>query len=151
MKTALLYEEHDLRTFALVLETGDEAMQALQSWAVEQRVRASHFSAIGAFERATVAYFDWSTKQYTPIVIDEQVEVLTLSGDITIEKDKPKVHAHVVLGKSDATAHGGHLMKGFVRPTLEVIVTELPRHLYRRHDPASGIALIDPFVKREPS
>jgi uncharacterized protein len=151
VKSALLYEEHQLRTFALVLETGDEAMHALESWAAEQRVRASQFSAIGAFERATVAYFDWSSKQYIPIAIDEQVEVLTLSGDITIEKDKRKVHAHVVLGKSDATAHGGHLMKGFVRPTLEVIVTELPRHLYRRHDPASGIALIDPFVNREQS
>jgi len=148
MKTALLYEEHDLRTFALVLETGDEAMQVLESWAADNRVRASQLTAIGAFERATVAYFDWSTKQYKPISIDEQVEVLTMNGDITLEKQRPKVHAHVVLGKADATAHGGHLMKGFVRPTLEIIVTELPRHLYRHHDPASGLALIDPFVNR---
>jgi predicted DNA-binding protein with PD1-like motif len=111
-------------------------------------VRASQFTAIGAFERATVAYFDWSTKEYKPISIDEQVEVLTMNGDITLDQQRPKVHAHVVLGKSDATAHGGHLMKGFVRPTLEIMITELPRHLYRHHDPASGLALIDPFVNR---
>jgi uncharacterized protein len=151
MKSALLYEEHDLRTFALVLEAGDETMHALESWATEHRVRASQFTAIGAFERATVAYFDWSTKEYKPIAINEQVEVLTLNGDITLDQQRRKVHAHVVLGKSDATAHGGHLMKGVVRPTLEIIVTELPRHLYRRHDPASGIALIDPSVNREQS
>jgi uncharacterized protein len=148
MKTALLYEEHHLRTFALVLETGDEVMTRLESWARENRVHASQFSAIGAFERATVAYFDWSTKDYKPIPIDEQVEVLAMNGDITLEEQRPKVHAHVVLGKSDATAHGGHLQKGYVRPTLEIIVTELPRHLYRRHDAASGLALIDPFVNR---
>lgn len=148
MKTALLYEEHDLRTFALVLETGDEVMTVLESWANENRVHASQVTAIGAFERATVAYFDWSTKEYTPIPIGEQVEVLTLNGDITLEEQRRKVHAHVVLGKSDATACGGHLLKGYVRPTLEIIVTELPRHLYRHHDPASGLALIDPFVNR---
>ena len=148
MKAALLYEEGELRTFAVVLETGDEAMRALESWATEQRVRASQFTAIGAFERATVAYFDWSTKEYKPVSIDEQVEVLAMNGDITLEQQRPKVHAHVVLGKSDASAHGGHLMKGIVRPTLEIIVTELPRHLYRRHDAESGLALIDPFVNR---
>ena len=148
MKTALLYEEHDLRTFVVVLQTGDEAMRAIQSFAREHRLRASQFTAIGAFERAVVGYFDWSSKQYLPIPIDQQVEVLSMSGDITLEKQTHKLHAHVVVGKSDGTAHGGHLIAGHVRPTLEVMVTELPKHLYRRHDEESGIALIDPFVNR---
>jgi predicted DNA-binding protein with PD1-like motif len=148
MKTALLYEEHDLRTFAVVLQTGDEAMSALESFAREHRVRASHFTAIGAFERAVVGYFDWSSKQYKPIVIDEQVEVLTMNGDITLEKESHKLHAHVVVGKPDGSAHGGHLIEGVVRPTLEIMVTELPKHLYRRHDAESGIALIDPSLHR---
>ena len=146
MKTALLYEEHDLRTFVVVLQTGDEAMSALESFAREHRLRASQFTAIGAFERAVVGYFDWNSKQYMPISIDQQVEVLTMTGDITLEKQTHKLHAHAVVGKSDGTAHGGHLMKGYVRPTLEILVTELPKHLYRRHDAESGIALIDPSV-----
>jgi len=148
MKTALLYEEHDLRTFVVVLQTGDEAMRAIESFAREHHLRASQFTAIGAFERAVVGYFDWSSKQYVPIPIDQQVEVLSMSGDITLEKQTHKLHAHVVVGKSDGTAHGGHLIAGHVRPTLEVMVTELPKHLYRRHDEESGIALIDPFVNR---
>jgi hypothetical protein len=65
-------------------------------------------------------------------------------GDVTIEDGRPKVHAHVVLGKADATAHGGHLIEASVRPTLEIVVTETPRPLHRRFDPASGVALIDP-------
>ena len=148
MKTALLYEEHDLRTFVVVLQSGDEAMSALESFAREHRVRASQFTAIGAFERAVIAYFDWGSKQYRPIRIDEQVEVLTVNGDITLEGEAHKLHAHAVLGKSDGTAHGGHLMKGYVRPTLEIMVTELPRHLFRRHDAESGLALIDPSASR---
>ena len=148
MKTALLYEEHDLRTFAVVLQTGDEAMSALESFAREHRVRASQFTAIGAFQRAVVGYFEWSSRKYKPIAIDEQVEVLTMNGDITLEKESHKLHAHVVVGKSDGSAHGGHLIKGVVRPTLEIMVTELPKHLYRRHDAESGIALIDPSLHR---
>ena len=144
MKAALLHDEHGLRTFAVVLATEDEAMKALGAFAVEHRLSASHFTAIGAFSRVVVAYFDWASKRYQNISIDEQVEVLSFVGDITIENDAPKVHAHVVVGKADATAHGGHLVEGHVRPTLEIVVTETPAHLRRRFDAESGIALIDP-------
>jgi len=147
MKTALLDERGGLRTFVIVLATDDEAVKSLTTFAVNERLAASHFTAIGAFSRAVVAYFDWSAKQYRHISIDEQVEVLSLIGDVTIEDGKPKIHAHVVLGKADATAHGGHLIEASVRPTLEIVVTETPRPLHRRFDPASGIALIDPAAQ----
>jgi hypothetical protein len=119
-------------------------MAALAAFAGEHQLRATQFTAIGAFSRVVVAYFDWTTKQYRNISIAEQVEVLSLVGDITLESGKPKVHAHVVVGKADATAHGGHLVEGLVRPTLEVLMTETPAHLRRRFDPQSGLALIDP-------
>jgi hypothetical protein len=143
MKSTLLHEDAGQRTYALILTTGDDAMRALQAFAVEEHLAASHFSAIGAFRRAVVAYFDWQTKRYQEIPIEDQVEVLSLAGDITLENGTPKVHAHVVLGKRDATAHGGHLVAGEVRPTLEIVIVETPRHLHRRHDQASGLALID--------
>jgi len=144
MKTAMLAQDDGLRTFVVVCDTGDEAMKALTSFAVDQRLGGSHFTAIGAFSRAVVAYFDWTSKQYQHISIDEQVEVLSLVGDVSVENDEPKVHAHVVLGKADATAHGGHLIEGLVRPTLEIVITEMPRRLQRRMDAESGLALIDP-------
>jgi uncharacterized protein len=144
MKAALLHEHEGLRTFALVLATGDEAMAALVAFATERQLKATQFTAIGAFSRVVVAYFDWTTRKYRNIPIDEQVEVLSLVGDISVEDGKPKIHAHVVVGKADATAHGGHLIEGHVRPTLEILLTEAPRHLRRRHDGVSGLALIDP-------
>ncbi len=144
MKTALLDEHDGLRTFVLVFETGDEAASGLAAFAREKGLGGSHFTAIGAFSRAIVAYFDWPSKQYRHVAIDEQVEVLSFAGDITVENGTPKVHVHVVLGKADATAHGGHLIEGHVRPTLELVITETPRHLHRRFDEASGLALIDP-------
>jgi len=144
MKESLLHEHGGQRTFALVLSAGDEAMNAIVAFAREHQLRATQFTAIGAFSRVVVAYFDWTTKEYRNIPIEEQVEVISLIGDITLDGGRHKVHAHVVVGKSDATAHGGHLIEGYVRPTLEILLTETPAYLIRRLDPQSGLALIDP-------
>jgi predicted DNA-binding protein with PD1-like motif len=143
MTSALLNDDAGLRTFAVVLDTGDEAMGAIAAFAAARQLRATHFTAIGAFSRVVVAYFDWGKKAYQKIPIDEQVEVLSLVGDITLDNGKPKVHAHLVVGKSDGTAHGGHLVEGQVRPTLEIVMTDTPAYLRRRFDPASGLSLID--------
>ena len=144
MKATLLHEDQGFRTFVVVLAAGDEVMSSIAAFANEHRVGATQFTAIGALSRAVVAFFDWHTRQYRNIEIDEQVEVLSLLGDITLDQEQPKVHAHVVLGKADASAHGGHLVEAVVRPTVEIILTEAPRQLRRRFDPQSGLSLIDP-------
>jgi uncharacterized protein len=91
----------------------------------------------------TLGYFDWSVKDYRRIVIAQQVEVLSLVGDVALEGSAPRVHAHVVVGKQDGTAHGGHLLEARVRPTLEVILIQPPGHLRRRFDARSKLALIE--------
>ena len=142
MKAKLLSERGD-KTFALIFDTGDEVMAGLLGFAKEKRLAGSHFTAIGAFHDVTLGYFDWHKKDYKKIPLREQVEVLSLVGDVALDEDgAPKVHAHVVVGRRDGTAHGGHLIEAYVRPTLEVILVESPRHLQRRHDRESGLALI---------
>lgn len=142
MKAKLLNDDTE-RVFALVYETGDEVVAGLKAFAKEHRPRSAHFTAIGAFSDAVLAYFDWETKQYQDIPVKEQVEVLTLSGDIAWKEDgEPVVHAHVVLGRSDGSTRGGHLKSAHVRPTLELVLVEYPKHLERRHDPRTGLALI---------
>jgi predicted DNA-binding protein with PD1-like motif len=131
------------RTLAVVFETGEEPMQGLLDVAKRERITAGHFTAIGAFEEATLGYFDWSRKDYARIPVRGQVEVLSLVGDVALEGDVPKIHAHVVVGKRDGTAHGGHLLDARVRPTLEVILVQPPGHLRRRFDPGSKLALIE--------
>ena len=143
MQSKLLHEADGVRTFALVLDTDDEAMASLAAFADENDLDAADFTAIGAFSRAVVGYFDLERKDYAPITVDEQVEVLSIVGHVTREPGSRNVHAHVVLGKRDGTAIGGHLLKGHVRPTLEIVLTESPAHLRRTKDAATGLALID--------
>jgi len=142
MKAKVLHADGE-RTIALVFETGDEPMQGLLDFAKRERLASGHFTAIGAFEEVTLGYFDWSQKDYTRIAIREQVEVLSMVGDVALEGNAPKIHAHVVVGKRDGTAHGGHLLEARVRPTLEVILIQPPGHLRRRFDARSKLALIE--------
>ena len=143
MKTKTLHEADGKRTFAVVLEAGDETMASLETFARQHRIGGAQITAIGAFERATLAYFDWELKQYQPIEVGEQVEVASLIGDIAIGPDgTPSVHAHAVLGKRSGATVAGHLQAGHVRPTLEIIVTESPAHLCKKKDAETGLALI---------
>ena len=91
-----------------------------------------------------LGYFERDRKDYKKIPLREQLEVLSLIGDVATDRGAPKVHAHVVVGRADGAAHGGHLLEGRVWPTLELILSDVPRRLWRRTDPESGLALIDP-------
>ena len=143
MQCKLLHQENGKRTFAVILQKGDEAMRCLQEFAVRERLGASQITAIGALSGARLAFFDWDTKRYLPIPVEEQVEVASLVGDIAVGPDgKSSVHVHAVLGRRDGTALAGHLQEGRVRPTLEIIVTESPAHLCKVKDEESGLALI---------
>jgi uncharacterized protein len=143
MKAKLLSDDHGQKTFALIFDTGDSVVPALLAFARERRLAASHFTAIGAFQELVLGYFDWQKKEYKHIPLREQVEVVSLVGDIAEdEKGEPKVHAHLVVGRSDGSAMAGHLVEACVRPTLELMLTESPQRLQRKYDPESGLALI---------
>src|SRR5437764_1689360 len=142
VKTKLIHDDGE-KTFAIIFDKGDEVAGGLLAFAKENNLSASHFTAIGAFERVTLGFFERERKDYKRISIDEQVEVLSLVGDIALDEDEPKVHAHVVIGKADGTAHGGHLLEARVWPTLEVILIESPQHLRRKVDKETGLALIN--------
>jgi predicted DNA-binding protein with PD1-like motif len=144
MKSKLVWENAGERTFVLVLDAGDEAFAEITAFAASARLSGASLTALGAFERATVGWFDLEAKAYRPIEIDEQCEGLSLLGDLALGDDgRPSLHLHAVLGLKDGSVRGGHFMKGIVRPTLEVTVVETPAHLRRRKRPALGVALID--------
>ncbi|WP_420103591.1 PPC domain-containing DNA-binding protein [Bosea sp. (in: a-proteobacteria)] len=133
-----------MRRFVVVLDAGEEAFESLTGFARHERLSAGSMTAIGAFQKATVGWFDLPAKTYREIPIDEQSEVLSLIGDIARDENgRPSLHLHAVLGLSDGSTKGGHFIRGTVRPTLEVMITEAPTELSRRHRADLGIALID--------
>ena len=133
-------------TYAIALQTGNDAVKCLSDFVREQEIEAASITAISAFCRALLGYFEWQSKQYKKIPVEEQVEVLSLLGDVAVSEGKPTLHIHAVLGKSDSSVAGGHLLSSEVRRTREVIITQSPSYLRKAKDPETGFALlaIDP-------
>lgn len=144
MKSKRIGADDETQLHVVILDTGEEAFAALTRFANDAGISAASLTAIGAFERATVGWFDVASKSYRKIEVNEQCEVLSAMGDVAVGDDgKPSLHVHIVLGLADGSTRGGHLLAGTVRPTLEVVVTEVPSTLRRRKRPELGIALID--------
>ena len=128
--------------WVLVLDPGEDPIVVLTSFCDEHRIAGGHISGIGGFSEVTLAYFNIETKEYEPIPVREQVEVMSLLGNVARFEDKAKLHVHVVIGKRDGTAHGGHLLHARVRPTLEILLEESPAELRRQKDVATGLPLL---------
>ena len=144
MKSRKIAGDAGAETRIVILESGEEAFAVLTKFANEAGITAASLTAIGAFENATVGWFDFEKKTYKKIEIAQQCEVLSAIGDVAVGDDgKASLHVHVVVGLSDGTTRGGHLLEGKVRPTLEVVLTDTPVKLRRKKRADLGIALID--------
>lgn len=144
MQHRLIHSQEGQRTFVLVLDAGEEVIGGLRSFADLHRLSAAQIAGLGACSSAMLGFFERERRDYRKIPVEEQTEVLALTGNITLAVDQGRqAHVHVVLGKRDGTAIGGHLLEAQVWPTLELVVTESAAHLRRRSDQSTGLALID--------
>jgi predicted DNA-binding protein with PD1-like motif len=144
MKVQLVNNGDERRKeYAVIFYQGDEAFSGLLEFAERYHITSAHFTAIGAVNGATLGWFDPQRKMYKKISIEGQHEVIGMSGDIALYQGKPVVHAHMIVGASDGTTQGGHLLAAYVSPTLEVMVAVEPGAMRKRLDPDTGLTLID--------
>jgi hypothetical protein len=69
---AKIIQDAEVVTYVVVCDPGEEAVAALTQFARTERLEASQMTAVGAFERATVGWFDRAAKHYRRIPVDEQ-------------------------------------------------------------------------------
>jgi len=144
MRVKQIKDTPEEKVYAVIFSRGDEVLSGLTDFAIQHKIGDAHFTAIGAVSSATLAWLDLPKKIYHRIPVTEQVEVVSLIGDIATFNDKPVVHMHAVLGKPNGTTVGGHVFELNVNPTLEVFITANTTSLKKKPDDASGMKLIDP-------
>jgi uncharacterized protein len=128
----------------LVFDTGDRFPAELVELASTEGIRAARFTAIGAFERFTLAYWNRDSREYELTEYEEQVEVTSLTGNVGVTAEgETRVHAHVTIGRQDYSALAAHLMDATVRPTLELFLTVYPEEtIVRREHEETKLMLI---------
>jgi len=130
------------RDFVLQLEAGDDILESLQRFAERKRLRAAVFQGIGSLNRAKLGHYDFKTKKYTYEVFDDDLEILSLEGNISTLDQKPLPHAHATLGRRDFSVIGGHLDQGSLANMVEIVVQKLPGRLVKAKDEKIGLNLL---------
>jgi predicted DNA-binding protein with PD1-like motif len=126
-------------TYVIRFEDGEAVPERFIEFLVARSIGGVSCSGIGAVRRARIAYFNVSKREYEDIELDEQLEVLTLAGNVALHDGQPLIHAHVTLGRRDGSVLGGHLRAGIVRPTLEVVLRVISAPLERAVEPEYGL------------
>jgi len=92
---------------------------------------------------ARFGWFDRARKAYRDIPINEQVELISLIGDVGLVNGAPQIHAHGAVGFPDGQMRGGHLLEAIVWPTVEIFFTSCPIPLVKEHDVETDLSLFD--------
>ena len=130
------------RSWVLVFQHGDAVVEGLVGFAGRERISGARLWGIGAFEEVELGFYRKDRRDYERFGFREELEVLSLNGNLGVTEEGPRVHAHVVVGRSEGSAHGGHLFEARVGPTLEAFVVESPVELRRELDEEFGLPLL---------
>ena len=131
------------KTYAVVFAKGDEVLSGLTEFAARENLAAGYFTAIGALRSARFGWFDRARKAYRDISIKEQVELISLIGNVALVNGTPQIHAHGAVGFRDGQMRGGHLLEAIAWPTLELFFTACPTTLIKEHDDETDLSLFD--------
>lgn len=127
----------------LALETDDEISSTISKFAGELAIDAATVSGIGAAHHLVLGYYDRAAREYVRHSVEEEVEIVSLAGNIALKDGKPFPHLHIVVSGRDFRTKAGHLFEGKVGGTCEVAITPLPGYIQRAKDERTGLFLLD--------
>src|SRR5512133_2973098 len=127
----------------LRLDTDEEIFSTITRFAGELAVDTASVSGIGAVHHLVLGYFDRATRDYVRHAIEEDVEIVSLLGNISLKENKPFPHLHITVSGRDFQVKGGHLFEGKGGATCEVVITPMKGYARREKDDATGLFLLD--------
>ena len=132
------------RVIVANLTRGSDLLASLESLAASSGVVGGVFTAIGAVGKAAFTFYDQASRKYVNIRKDEELEIVSCSGNFGVLEGRPRIHCHVVFSDREGHAFGGHLLQGTEVFVGEVHLIEVEGVvLERKVDPATGIAMLD--------
>jgi hypothetical protein len=126
------------------LPHGSDLLEELTTICRDQGFSCGRIEAIGAVQKASIGYYDQSSRTYEYMQFDEALEILKLCGNISIKDGEPMVHAHITLGDKEGRAFGGHLGPGTIVFACECLIEAFEGPAFERaYDEETGLPLWD--------
>lgn len=123
-------------------ESGEQVAASLLAWLKAEGIGFATMTGLGAVSSATVSYWNGETEEYEQHDLDDQMEVVSLIGNVSIKEGEPFTHIHVTLGRRDLSIIGGHLNDATVLPNLELWVRPEAQAVERTLDESCGLYLM---------
>tara|TARA_B100000959_G_C14791125_1_gene545639 strand:+ start:205 stop:636 length:432 start_codon:yes stop_codon:yes gene_type:complete len=125
----------------VVLEKGDKIMESLYNVAQDNNIEFGWVNGIGAIHDITIGSYPSKIKEYIKKVFNDEYELTSLIGNITIKDENPFVHAHVTISDEDCNAFGGHLFEATTAVTCEMIINVSNNKVNRSFNKNIGLYL----------
>ncbi len=138
----MIYSQLSTDSWVVRLEDGDDILMSLRKFVEGKRVRAGLLEGIGSLKKVRLGYYDFETRKYSWREFEEDMEILNLSGNVSIKDATYIPHIHVSLGRKDFSVLGGHLDDGSRANMVEVFVHSLPGELVKAHDEKIGLNVL---------
>lgn len=132
--------------FILRFDKGEELFEAMVRFAEEKDIRAGFFTGLGAAESMSLAHYNISKKEYEMGEHEEEVEILSLVGNLSIFDRRRTIHMHATFGRKDFSVFGGHLFTLNVSTTCEVMFTSFSVGIARVKDEETGLHILSPLI-----
>lgn len=113
------------RTFMFGIQKGQDLLDSIEFFCHHNQIRCATITGIGAVEKATFGVYNQKSKKYNKINLNQELEILSLNGNISLFDDQPMVHAHIMFSDLKGKAYGGHLMAGTNVFSCELHIQEL--------------------------
>lgn len=132
----------DANAYLIRFDTGEEVMGGLKDFCTSHAIFAGNFSALGAAKKVIVAYYDLEKKIYIDTVLNEDVEIVGVTGNIATKDGAVAVHGHGSFSNKTAAATSGHIKELVVSATCEVTLFAFKGKLVREPDEKTGLNLL---------
>ncbi len=113
------------RTYLFKLPKGKDLLEELIDFCHDNQVKCGIVSVVGSVSNATIGYYDQTKKKFEKSLFDEELELVNLTGNISIQDNRPMVYAHVTLADNEHNVVGGRLMAGTKIFVCEAYIQEL--------------------------
>ncbi len=121
------------------LQKGEEVISSLQDFCKQNQIQLGTFTGIGACSPVTIGIFLPHEKKYVSKVLTEDVEMVSLLGNVTTMNDEIYIHAHATFAGESLQSFGGHLSNAIVSVTAEIVIEPSTGTIDRERDENIGI------------
>lgn len=136
------YQRKD--THVLRLTSGEDLLGQITQYCNEHKIDAAEITAIGAVKQAMLGFYDQDTHEYEKHSVDEPMELLQASGNVSYLDEERFVHLHGTFSDEEGEIVAGHIFENTVVFAGEAVIHELDGpDLVREFDEKTGLSLWD--------